>query len=428
MGQPLASVLGAVVMLVGVALLVWPPSSAHGREISGEATRAAAESRAAASVADAARTALEAEEATWRTWVAERSLDAYGDDPVAVRALLDALRTRSTHASEVARLEAAEAHERDAATAWSERALALSGAFLGSSPHVALEETLTVAAQARAALDRERDAAERRTRSVEALDAARADLERVDARIAGQREAIAELSAARGVKPDEAVFRLEGLAASAREELAGLREAVEVRSDELSSLRGMLDGEGRDAAMALARQELEGLRARAQALADGYVVEALAVRLLDRARERFERERQPEVTRIAGGVMRALTQGRYADVRVPLDGAGISVVTDRGVLKPTDELSRGTLEQLYLALRVGFLSSLRAGRSLPVLMDDVVVNFDEERRAGAAAAIAELARDRQVVFFTCHPETAAVLADAVPGHASIVLDRCELKG
>jgi uncharacterized protein YhaN len=123
-----------------------------------------------------------------------------------------------------------------------------------------------------------------------------------------------------------------------------------------------------------------------------------------------------------------MTQGRYTDVRVPLDGAGISVVTDRGLLKPSDELSRGTVEQLYLALRVGFLASLKAGRALPVLMDDVVVNFDEERRAGAAAAIAELARDRQVVFFTCHAEMAAVLATAVPEHTAIALDRCELKG
>lgn len=428
MRQTLAAVLGAAVALAGVAFLVLRPTSGRTGDLSGEVARAAAEARAARSVAETVRRTLDIEDATWRAWIAERSLDAYRDDPVAVRTLLDALRTRSTLATEVARLEADATRERAAATAWSERVVALSRGLLELSPHVGLEETLAVAAQARAALEAARDATDRRTRATEALAGVRTELETASARIAQHKEALAALTAAHDVAPDEAVSRLEALAASAREALAELRESVEARSDELSGLRGMLDNEGRDAAMAVARQQLEGLRSRAQAAADRYVVDALAVRLLDRARERFELERQPEVTRVAGRVLRSMTQGRYTDVRVPLDGAGISVVTDRGLLKPSDELSRGTVEQLYLALRVGFLASLKAGRALPVLMDDVVVNFDEERRAGAAAAIAELARDRQVVFFTCHAETAAVLAAAVPEHTAIALDRCELKG
>jgi uncharacterized protein YhaN len=180
--------------------------------------------------------------------------------------------------------------------------------------------------------------------------------------------------------------------------------------------------------MARARQELESVRVEAAQAADRYLAATLAVRLIDRARERFERERQPEVVRTAGRVFSVMTGGRYTDVRVPLDGSGISVVTAAGDVRSTDRLSRGTAEQLYLALRVGLIKSLgTTGAALPVLMDDVVVNFDPERRAGAVAAVAELAAMRQVLFFTCHPETASALAGAVPGAKLLSLDRCELR-
>ncbi len=123
-----------------------------------------------------------------------------------------------------------------------------------------------------------------------------------------------------------------------------------------------------------------------------------------------------------------MTGGRYTDVRVPLDGSGITVLARDGTVRPTEELSRGTAEQLYLALRIGLIGSLGSvGASLPVLMDDVVVNFDPERRDGAVAAVAELAAMRQVLFFTCHPETAEALAASVDGAKLLTLDRCELR-
>jgi len=45
-------------------------------------------------------------------------------------------------------------------------------------------------------------------------------------------------------------------------------------------------------------------------------------------------------------------------------------------------------------------------------MDDVLVNFDNERRLAAAGVISEFAARRQVVFFTCHPETAETFVKA----------------
>jgi uncharacterized protein YhaN len=57
--------------------------------------------------------------------------------------------------------------------------------------------------------------------------------------------------------------------------------------------------------------------------------------------------------------------------------------------------------------------------ALPVLMDDILVNFDDERRLAAAEVIAEFAASRQVVYFTCHPATAEAFAEAGGEHTRL---------
>lgn len=51
----------------------------------------------------------------------------------------------------------------------------------------------------------------------------------------------------------------------------------------------------------------------------------------------------------------------------------------------------------------------RVGRNVPVLADDILVNFDDERREMAARALLSLARQRQVILFTCHSEVVALI-------------------
>ena len=75
-------------------------------------------------------------------------------------------------------------------------------------------------------------------------------------------------------------------------------------------------------------------------------------------------------------------------------------------------LSLGTCQQLYLSLRIALLLAAdNVGRAIPILADDILVNFDSARRRGAARALAELAQSRQVIMFTCHEEVVSVLRE-----------------
>ena len=83
------------------------------------------------------------------------------------------------------------------------------------------------------------------------------------------------------------------------------------------------------------------------------------------------------------------------------------VVRRDGVEVGIPGLSRGTSEQLYLALRFGLVQHFveTSGEPLPIVMDDILVNFDEDRAARAARSIEELSKTCQVIYFTCHPTT-----------------------
>ena len=130
----------------------------------------------------------------------------------------------------------------------------------------------------------------------------------------------------------------------------------------------------------------------------------LARNLLDEARRKFEQERQPGVVRHAQEFFTAITDGRYRQVFAPLGEQTITVTDADGRTKQPSELSRGTREQLFLSLRFGLIRELgERTEPLPVVVDEVLVNFDPDRARRAAVAFTELSKTNQVLVFTCHP-------------------------
>ena len=139
----------------------------------------------------------------------------------------------------------------------------------------------------------------------------------------------------------------------------------------------------------------------------------LALNLLQETRRKFERERQPQVVRHAEKDFAAITGGRYQRLYAPLGQQTITVTDDNGQSKQPSELSRGTREQLFLALRFGLIRDLgRRTEPLPVIVDEILVNFDPERAFRAAVAFTELSRSHQVLVFTCHPTVVKIFCDA----------------
>lgn len=432
--QLFASLLGVIVLVGGIATLVLTlvrkgPVVTVEPPLTIEAARLRADAMAKQELAVQAAGELEASNAEWHVWLQTTGLDAHGEDPAAVAVLLDELAERQRLLVEAQRFRENAKRERDAAEAWVLRLVDVVRRYDNSAGQIPpLSEATALAARAKRDLETARGAASERAQLTHDIEVAQAARRQLAGRLDAARAVIRDVALASDLEEASALAQIRALLERTREELAEAREAFERVAKEHGELTGKLNNEGRDGQMAMARQELEGLRCDAKDAADRYLTASLAVRLLDSARERYERDQQPEVMRTAGRVFAAMTGGRYTGVLAPLDLSGISAVRADGAVRSSATLSRGTAEQLYLALRVGLIGSRgTAGAALPVLMDDVVVNFDPERRSGAVAAVAELSALHQVLFFTCHPETADALVASVAGVKLLSLDRCEMR-
>ena len=164
---------------------------------------------------------------------------------------------------------------------------------------------------------------------------------------------------------------------------------------------------------ALARQEV--VLARIDTSAEMWAVVTLCRTLLDETRKIYESDRQPEVLRHASRFFETMSQGRYPRVIAPLDGTELQVERQDGVRLLPQLLSRGTAEQLYLAMRFALLRDY-AGHAdpLPVIFDDVFVNFDPQRTRTTFEAVSGLTETHQVLLFTCHPHVVALAQEIVP--------------
>jgi DNA repair exonuclease SbcCD ATPase subunit len=131
---------------------------------------------------------------------------------------------------------------------------------------------------------------------------------------------------------------------------------------------------------------------------------AVACRILEDIRQHYERDRQPETLQEASAFFRRLTRDGYRRVWTPMGENSLYVDDPQGNTFDVQWLSRGTREQLFVALRLALAASFaRRGALLPVVMDDVLVNFDMARAASAAAVLRQFAASgRQVLLFTCH--------------------------
>lgn len=198
-------------------------------------------------------------------------------------------------------------------------------------------------------------------------------------------------------------------------------EAAHARAAELNFELGQLaDAE----ASAVSQLHLEAQREQLRLDARAWMVRRLAATLLESTLKEYERTKGPEVLRHASEVFGQITRGRYVAVRQVDGSASFRAISDRDHAVDVQELSRGTQEQLYLAVRLGLARALgqRTAR-LPLVMDDILVNADPDRAAAVAAALADVAQDHQILYLTCHPANAELLAQASAGTQVMTLPR-----
>lgn len=132
----------------------------------------------------------------------------------------------------------------------------------------------------------------------------------------------------------------------------------------------------------------------------------LAQSLLDESIQRYRRQAQGPVLQRASVHFQRLTRAAMAELRADFDEQGKGVLCgvrpDGGVVT-VGGMSDGTADQLYLSLRVAALElHFQSHGPTPVIIDDVLINFDDDRTRAALQVLLELSQQTQVIFFTHH--------------------------
>jgi uncharacterized protein YhaN len=232
-----------------------------------------------------------------------------------------------------------------------------------------------------------------------------------------------ELEALLGEAADSDAADLAGQSERLQEALRGLTDEIERIAElrQAAYLQFKKADDRPDAAIAAA--DLAQARAEMEAQAEAYVRKRSEASLLRWTVERYRREKQAPLLKRASAIFSELTLGRYGalDVDVEAGRPRLSgITTDGGTVVPVTGMSEGTVDQLFLSLRLAAVEeSVAAGVRLPFMADDLFINYDDARSAAGFRVLARLAEQTQVLFFTHHEHLADLARETLEGAMSI---------
>ena len=174
--------------------------------------------------------------------------------------------------------------------------------------------------------------------------------------------------------------------------------------------------DGADTAAA-AREGMERAAAGVRANMSPWIRSRIAYALLAEALKRFRERAQGPMLTAASSYFGRMTRGEF--IRLVSDESGkepVLIAQRRNDLRiRVEEMSEGTRDQLYLALRLAALDMRRAaGVDLPVVLDDVLITSDDDRSGVMLEALADFARTNQVIVFSHHKHIVDVARKHVP--------------
>ncbi len=202
-------------------------------------------------------------------------------------------------------------------------------------------------------------------------------------------------------------------------ERAGRRDELQTELNELLGRRGELNEKlsgwtGKSLA-AQANEDREGELATLRSNAEEYARLAIVSELLKQTGERYREKHQGPVLGRASELFRELTCGAFSGIQTDYDDKGTPIIvgmrstsTDSDAHSGSERvditgMSEGTCDQLYLALRLASLDEyLSQHDPVPLLIDDLLIRFDDARSAATLRVLEAVSQHTQVIVFTHH--------------------------
>jgi len=198
---------------------------------------------------------------------------------------------------------------------------------------------------------------------------------------------------------------IENRLTESKEHQAELNEKVGSLRSEL----GRIDG---SSAAADAAEEAQGVLASIRDNVDDYVKLRLASLVLRKSIENYRAKNQGPLLERSGKLFARLTLGSFSGLKTEYgesDEPVLRGVRPDGKAVDVTGMSDGTLDQLYLSLRLATLEKyLETNEPMPFIVDDILIRFDDDRARATLEVLADLSGKTQVLFFTHHERLAGM--------------------
>ena len=125
----------------------------------------------------------------------------------------------------------------------------------------------------------------------------------------------------------------------------------------------------------------------------------LVKEVLTNSYEKMKKSVTPKFTQELSNTISKITNGKYANI-IPNDEQGLLVELDNGNYEPASKLSVGTIDQLYLSLRLSMVEEL-SEENMPIILDEVFAYYDDERLKNALVFLNEKCKNHQILIFSC---------------------------
>ena len=172
----------------------------------------------------------------------------------------------------------------------------------------------------------------------------------------------------------------------------------------LGQNQGRAEALGQESAI---RAQLKAVSCRIKQLEDIYTALEHAQKALSTATTELQRRFAPRISKRAQELFSQFTGGRYQKLALSEDLSLSTRTEEEDNLRAAGWRSDGTVDQLYLALRLAVAEALTP--DAPLVLDDALVRFDDQRLATAMDILKEMANTKQVILFTCQNRESAMM-------------------
>lgn len=142
-------------------------------------------------------------------------------------------------------------------------------------------------------------------------------------------------------------------------------------------------------------------KAKAKELAFEWSAMKLATDTLEQTKRSFHQKYMKDVIEKASYYFEIITKSKYVAIFPPEKNKTFSVETNLHTRFTINQLSQGTIDQLYVSLRIAISTVMSEKYSVPFIIDDAFVHFDHKREQAVMRLLEEITKEQQVVLFTC---------------------------